>query len=459
MRTTQGESGQLSSRDPPASLHPDSRFTEPDRAINSAVGMSVSLPRVRIALVALAVTAVAIVLAAAPYKAFDLDRYFVPKELVLHAGAAIAALAVVTGARRLTLTTVDWLIAAFLAASAISAAFAINLWTAERALAISVSGALAFWAAGVVRRAGGAPLLLIALAASVVIAAATSLAQAYGVESDLFSLNRAPGGTFGNRNFIAHYVAIGTPVVALTALTARRGLGSVFGGVGIAVLSASLVMSRSRGAWLAVLVLAVLTGLAGFGTRDRWRQPTTVRRLLVMAGAAVVLVSGPVNLPDPPGVAVVKVETAQQMFEAVDAALPADAAIFAAAVADWRSESESESKIKKQPGRTPTLKLTENPDILSSVAHRTSGRPRLVVGFAAETDDVVANAQAKRMKKGCDWIVANDVSAESGVMGGDTNTVHLVTASGVESWPPQSKQDVARALVLRIAETLAGTRR
>jgi phosphopantothenoylcysteine decarboxylase/phosphopantothenate--cysteine ligase len=156
---------------------------------------------------------------------------------------------------------------------------------------------------------------------------------------------------------------------------------------------------------------------------------------------------------------VVKVETARQMFDAVEAALPADAAVFAAAVADWRSESASASKIKKQPERTPTLKLTENPDILSSVAHRTSGRPRLVVGFAAETDDVIANARAKRMKKGCDWIVANDVSAESGVMGGDMNTVHLVTASGVESWPPQAKDQVARRLIERIAATLDGAKR
>jgi phosphopantothenoylcysteine decarboxylase/phosphopantothenate--cysteine ligase len=178
-----------------------------------------------------------------------------------------------------------------------------------------------------------------------------------------------------------------------------------------------------------------------------------------VAGADVVLVSGPVNLPDPPGVAVVKVETAQQMFQAAEGALPADAAIFAAAVADWRSESESSRKIKKQPGQTPTLKLTENPDILSSIAHRTSERPRLVVGFAAETDDVIANAQAKRIKKGCDWVVANDVSAESGVMGGDMNTVHLVTGSGVESWPPQAKDEVARRLIERIAVALDGTER
>jgi len=188
--------------------------------------------------------------------------------------------------------------------------------------------------------------------------------------------------------------------------------------------------------------------------RSSGKQGHAIAAAAAAAGADVVLVSGPVNLPDPLGVAVVKVETAQQMFEAVEAALPADAAIFAAAVADWRSESESASKIKKQSGRTPTFKLTENPDILSSVAHRRSGRPRLVVGFAAETDDVIANAQAKRIKKGCDWILANDVSAESGVMGGDMNTVHLVTGNGVESWPPQAKDQVARTLIDRIALAL-----
>jgi phosphopantothenoylcysteine decarboxylase/phosphopantothenate--cysteine ligase len=193
--------------------------------------------------------------------------------------------------------------------------------------------------------------------------------------------------------------------------------------------------------------------------RSSGKQGHAIAAAAAVAGADVVLVSGPVNLPDPPGVAVVKVETAQQMFQAAEGALPADAAIFAAAVADWRSESESSRKIKKQPGQTPTLKLTENPDILSSIAHRTSERPRLVVGFAAETDDVIANAQAKRIKKGCDWVVANDVSAESGVMGGDMNTVHLVTGSGVESWPPQAKDEVARRLIERIAVALDGTER
>jgi len=193
--------------------------------------------------------------------------------------------------------------------------------------------------------------------------------------------------------------------------------------------------------------------------RSSGKQGHAIAEAAAAAGGDVVLVSGPVNLPNPLGVTVVRVETAQQMFHAVEAALPADAAIFAAAVADWRSDSASGRKIKKQPGRTPSLNLMENPDILSSVAHRTSGRPRLVVGFAAETDHVIANAQAKRIKKGCDWILANDVSAESGVMGGDMNTVHLVTASGVESWPPQAKDQVARTLIERVAAALDGAKR
>jgi O-antigen ligase len=260
--------------------------------------MPASSTRDRVALSALALTAMAVVLASAPYKAFDLDRYFIPKELVLHGAAAIAAIAVLAGCRRLTLTTVDWLLAGFLAASTVSAAGATNLWAAERALAISVSGVLLFWTAGALRRSGDAPVLLVALSLSVVVAAATALAQAYGAQTDLFSVNRAPGGTFGNRNFIAHYVTIGTPVVALTALTARRGLGSVCGGIAIATISAALVMSRSRAAWLAVLVLAVVTGGLAFLTRVRWRQPTTMRRLLVMTAAAVVGTVAAVALPN-----------------------------------------------------------------------------------------------------------------------------------------------------------------
>jgi phosphopantothenoylcysteine decarboxylase/phosphopantothenate--cysteine ligase len=185
--------------------------------------------------------------------------------------------------------------------------------------------------------------------------------------------------------------------------------------------------------------------------RSSGKQGYAIAAAAAAAGADVALVSGPVNLSEPPGVSVVKVETARQMLEAVEKALPADVAIFAAAVADWRAEQPSKSKIKKQPGRTPTLKLIENPDILSTVAHRKSGRPRLVIGFAAETDALIANAEAKLAKKGCDWIVANDVSPQTGIMGGDTNTIHLISAAGVESWPPQSKDDVARILIQRIA--------
>jgi phosphopantothenoylcysteine decarboxylase/phosphopantothenate--cysteine ligase len=144
------------------------------------------------------------------------------------------------------------------------------------------------------------------------------------------------------------------------------------------------------------------------------------------------------------------------MFDAVETALPSDCAIFAAAVADWRVAEPGREKIKKAKGKTPALSLIENPDILATVAHRKTKRPALVIGFAAETENVIANAKAKLARKGCDWIVANDVSAAGGAMGGDRNTVHLVTAQGVESWPPQSKAEVARALVRRIADTLAG---
>ena len=193
--------------------------------------------------------------------------------------------------------------------------------------------------------------------------------------------------------------------------------------------------------------------------RSSGKQGHAIAAAAAAAGADVVLVSGPVNLPDPPGLAVVKVETASEMLAAVEKALPVDVAVFAAAVADWRPERVSESKIKKQQGRTPTLALVENPDILSTIAHRKSGRPRLVIGFAAETDNVIANAKAKLKKKGCDWILANDVSPGTGIMGGDVNTVHLISAVGVESWPPQSKDDVARALVERITAALGGTKR
>ncbi|MFL5098374.1 MAG: bifunctional phosphopantothenoylcysteine decarboxylase/phosphopantothenate--cysteine ligase CoaBC [Xanthobacteraceae bacterium] len=189
--------------------------------------------------------------------------------------------------------------------------------------------------------------------------------------------------------------------------------------------------------------------------RSSGKQGHAIARAAAAAGADVVLVSGPVALPDPPGVATVKAETARDMLAAVEAALPADAAVFAAAVADWRVADPARSKRKKNGGAPPALALVENPDILASVARRNAQRPKLVIGFAAETDDVIANAKAKLVHKGCDWIVANDVSQATGIMGGDRNTVHLVTADGVDSWPSQSKDEVARALVARIAAALA----
>jgi phosphopantothenoylcysteine decarboxylase/phosphopantothenate--cysteine ligase len=190
--------------------------------------------------------------------------------------------------------------------------------------------------------------------------------------------------------------------------------------------------------------------------RSSGKQGHAIATAAAAAGAEVVLVSGPVNVPDPAGVTIIKVESARQMLDAVEKALPADCAIFAAAVADWRVADARREKIKKTKGGMPALSLIENPDILATVAHRRSKRPPLVIGFAAETENLVPNAKDKLKRKGCDWIIANDVSLESGVMGGDMNKVHIVTAGGVESWPPQSKDDVARALVDRIASALAG---
>jgi phosphopantothenoylcysteine decarboxylase/phosphopantothenate--cysteine ligase len=161
-------------------------------------------------------------------------------------------------------------------------------------------------------------------------------------------------------------------------------------------------------------------------------------------------------VPPPEGVTVVRVETAREMLAAVQAALPAEAAVFAAAVADWRVANAAASKMKKDgSGRAPTLDFAENPDILATVAGMAEGRPRLVVGFAAETDDVVAHATAKRARKGCDWIVANDVSPATGIMGGPENAVTLITAAGAEAWQRMGKDEVARRLAARIADALA----
>jgi len=188
--------------------------------------------------------------------------------------------------------------------------------------------------------------------------------------------------------------------------------------------------------------------------RSSGRQGTMIARALAALGAEVVFVTGPAPTPPPEGVQVIRVETARQMLDAVMGALPAEAAVFAAAVGDWHLRAEASRKLKKTAAGPPVLELAENPDILATVSAMKEGRPALVVGFAAETEDVLANATAKRLRKGCDWIVANDVSAASGVMGGEENAVTVITEGGAETWPRMSKRDVAERLAARIAQAL-----
>lgn len=190
--------------------------------------------------------------------------------------------------------------------------------------------------------------------------------------------------------------------------------------------------------------------------RSSGAQGTAIGKALAALGAEVVFVTGPADVPPPDGVQVVRVETAVQMLEAVQTALPADAAVFAAAVADWRVAQAAGSKMKKEKGEIPTLSFAENPDILATVSQMSEGRPKLVVGFAAETDTVIAHATAKRQRKGCDWIVANDVSPATGTFGGSQNTVHVISDEGVEDWPKMAKEAVAERLAHRIAGALAG---
>ena len=188
--------------------------------------------------------------------------------------------------------------------------------------------------------------------------------------------------------------------------------------------------------------------------RSSGAQGTAIAAALRDLGAEVTFVTGPASVPPPDGVAVRRVETAAEMLAAVEAALPADAAIFAAAVADWRVANASGSKMKKDgSGQAPALVFAENPDILATVSQGAL-RPRLVVGFAAETDDVIAHARAKLARKRCDWIVANDVSPATGIMGGTENAVTLIAAEGAETWSRMPKDEVARRLALRIADAL-----
>lgn len=190
--------------------------------------------------------------------------------------------------------------------------------------------------------------------------------------------------------------------------------------------------------------------------RSSGAQGTAIAAALRDLGARVTFVTGPASVAPPAGVTVVRVETAREMLRAVQAALPAEAAVMAAAVADWRVANAGAQKMKKDgTGRAPALEFAENPDILATVSQMAEGRPRLVVGFAAETETVTAHATSKRARKGCDWIVANDVSPGTGIMGGAENAVTLITAAGAEDWPRMGKDAVARRLAERIAAALA----
>ena len=189
--------------------------------------------------------------------------------------------------------------------------------------------------------------------------------------------------------------------------------------------------------------------------RSSGQQGSSIASALAALGARVTFVTGPATVPPPLGVDVVRVETAREMLDAVERALPADAAVFAAAVADWHVAEAANEKMKKVKGSAPpALSLAENPDILATISKLSEGRPNLVVGFAAETNDVIENATAKRERKGCDWIVANDVSPETGIMGGDENAVTVIDDNGADSWPRMSKEDVASRLADRIAAAL-----
>ena len=330
---------------------------------------------------------------------------------------------------------------------------------------------------GHIRLARGADLILVAPATADLVAKmaggrADDLATAVLLATDkpillAPAMNRTMWAHRATSRNVAQLIADGIrlvgPKAGEMAEAGEAGLGRMAEPLEIAAAAEALLKEAGIGR-LAGKRIVVTSGpthepidpVRYIANRSSGKQGHAIAAAAADAGAEVVLVSGPVNVPDPFGVTTVKVETAEQMFEAVERTLPADCGIFAAAVADWRIAAPGREKIKKQKSKTPTLTLVENSDILATIAQKQQKRPRLVIGFAAETENVIANAKAKLEHKGCDWIVANDVSPETGIMGGDRNTVHLVTQEGVESWPPQSKDEVARALVARIASALAG---
>ena len=267
------------------------------------------------------------------------------------------------------------------------------------------------------------------------------------------------------RQLTNHGIQLVGPETGAMAEAGESGLGRMSEPVDIAGAADTLVRpARGAGALSGrrVLVTAgptheAIDPVRYIANRSSGKQGFAIAAAAAAEGAEVALITGPVRLSDPDGVGVTRVESAREMLTAVEAALPVDCAIFAAAVADWRVAEDRAQKIKKKAGGgTPTLQLVENPDLLATVAQLKTGRPALVIGFAAETENLIANAKSKLARKHCDWIVANDVSPEGGVFGGDRNTVHLVTADGVESWPAMAKDDVAGALVKRVATALQG---
>jgi O-antigen ligase len=277
----------------------DSALTVGDIAASAAVARtSTRSVADRVTLGVLIMGALAVVLLSLPYKAFDLDRFFVPKELALHATAAISGLIVLARHPRPVLTRIDTLLVAFLALGIVSALFAENWWLATRALAITASGLTVFWVARALSASGYERTLISGLTTAVVIGAMTALLQAYGIEPEYMSLSRAPGGTFGNRNFMAHLSAIGTPIILLCTLEARRAWGATLGTLGMACVSAALVLSRSRAAWLALMVGGALMALLSWRMRDVWGDVTRRRRLLVLGGAVLAAVIGALTLPN-----------------------------------------------------------------------------------------------------------------------------------------------------------------
>jgi O-antigen ligase len=250
------------------------------------------------ALRVLQVGAVLCVLAAAPWARFDLDRHSVPKELILHLTGFLGAGLLLSRARRVSLSLADAALAAYLVLSAVSALLAPNWWLAARALAISLSGALVFWTARALAREGYARTITATLAVAVLLAAAVALLQAYGIKSPYFAERRAPGGTFGNRNFVAHFVSLGLPLLVLATLEARRRTGAWIAAMGAGLVVALLVLTRSRAAWLATTAAFVFFGVEGIWIGRLGRDPATYRRLVTLGGAAVIAAALALVLPN-----------------------------------------------------------------------------------------------------------------------------------------------------------------